>query len=102
MADSFSLPLRPLVEGHDSQDTLPVEIAQINTQWGSFRDVTEEKLRAMIQAGKGDATSDAEEGDKPTGDVDRSERLEELYKRRGDITQFALYDCSAEIGRAHV
>lgn len=90
MADSFTLPLRPLVERHDAQDTLPVEIAQINSQWGSFRDVTEEKLHAMIQEGRGDATSEGEQGDKPTGEVDRTERLEELYKRRGEITQFAL------------
>lgn len=89
MADSFSLPLRPLLETREGQDTLPVEIAQINSQWGSFRDVTEEKLRAKIEEGKGDAVSGAEE-DTKTANVDTSERLEELYKRRAEITQFAL------------
>lgn len=89
MADSFSLPLRPLLDKRENQDALPVEIAQINSQWGSFRDVTEERLRAKIDEGKGDATSDGDEDNKAT-DVDTSERLEELYKRRAEITQFAL------------
>lgn len=88
MADSFSLPLRPMIERQDHQDTLPVEIAQINAQWGSFRDVTEEKLRAKIEEGKGDAISEGDEDNKPT-DVDSTERVEELYKRRAEITQFA-------------
>lgn len=89
MADSFHLPLRPLSEKRDAQDTLPVEIAQINSQWGSFREVTEGKLQAMIEEGRGDATSDGEEGEKPA-DVDRTERREELYKRRAEMTQLAL------------
>ena len=90
MSGSFALPLRPLKERQDAQDALPVQIAQINSQWGSFRDVTEEKLQDMIQEGRGDATSEGEEGNKPAADLDRKERLEELYKRRGEITQFAL------------
>ncbi|RMJ25850.1 hypothetical protein PHISP_03276 [Aspergillus sp. HF37] len=88
MDDSFTLPLRPLVERQEAHDTLPVEIAQINSQWGSFRDVNEDKLQAIIQGGGGDATSEGEEN-KPQGEVDRTERLEELYKRRAEITQFA-------------
>lgn len=89
MDDTFTLPLRPLVERQEAHDTLPVEIAQINSQWGSFRDVNEEKLQAMIEGARGDATSEGEEGNKPPGEVDRTERLEELYKRRAEITQFA-------------
>lgn len=89
MSDSFTLPLRPQLEKGDSHDTLPVEIAQINSQWGSFREVSEEKLQAMIQDGKGNATSDGQgEGEKPT-DIDTTERLDEVYKRRVEITQFA-------------
>lgn len=89
MSGSFTLPLRPLKERQDEQDVLPVEIAQINSQWGSFRDVTEGKLQAMVQEGRGDVTSEEEAGDRPVAEVNRTERLEELYKRRADITQFA-------------
>lgn len=87
--DSFKLPLRPHLEKGEKHDTLPVEIAQINSQWGSFREVSEEKLQAMIQDGKGNVTSDGEgENEKPS-DVDTTERLDEVYKRRAEITQFA-------------
>lgn len=88
MSDSFTLPLRPIIERQDRQDTLPIEIAQINAQWGSFRDVAEEKIRAKIEEGKGDAVSEGDEDNKPA-DVDSTERVEDLYKRRAEITQFA-------------
>lgn len=91
MADSFTLPLRPIREKSDRPDTLPTEIAQINSQWGSFRDVNEEVLRSKI------AEEDAREGAPPeeeeeqeTSNLDSKERLEQLYKRRADITQFAM------------
>lgn len=91
MADSFSLPLRPLTEKRDRPDTLPIEIAQINARWGSFRDVNEETLRAKIEEDKiRDPWSDEDEGDKPTEDVDTTERREQLYKRRAEILQFAM------------
>ena len=48
MADSFTLPLRPVVEKSDRPDTLPVEIAQINEQWGNFRNVNEEVLLSKL------------------------------------------------------
>lgn len=93
MADSFTLPLRPIIEKRDQKDSLPAEIAQINSQWGSFRDVTEDSLRAEIAAEKDkDAeVSHKEDAQKPSADVDTTERLEQLYKRRAEITQFALY-----------
>lgn len=88
MGDSFTLPLRPVQEKQDRPDSLPVEIAQINNEWGSFRDVNEEVLRAKIAEEERDGTpkaeSDAEE-------VDSTERLEQLYKRRADILQFAMF-----------
>lgn len=89
---SFNIPLRPLLEKHDHPDKLPVEIAQINAQWGSFRDVNEESLQDKIreEREKGD-TLDEDEDEKPAGEVDSTERLEQLYKRRAEITQFALY-----------
>lgn len=87
----FTIPLRPVLEKKDRPDTLPVEIAQINNQWGSFRDVDEEVLRAKI------AEEDAREGEplegenEPEGaEADTKEGIERLFKRRADITQFAM------------
>ncbi|KAJ5584013.1 uncharacterized protein N7459_003813 [Penicillium hispanicum] len=72
-------------------DTLPVEIAQINSQWGSFRDVNEEVLRAKIAEEEARAGApQSPEGDQDSADVDSTEHLEQLYKRRADITQFAM------------
>ncbi|KAJ5798596.1 Mediator complex subunit Med17 [Penicillium pulvis] len=91
MSDSFTLPLRPILEKQDHPDTLPVEISQINSHWGSFRDVNEEILRTKIAEEKDrDNTQDSEDGDQGDGDVDTTERLEQLYKKRADITQFAV------------
>jgi len=91
--DSFTIPLRPLIEKRHRPDTLPVEIAQINAQWGTFRGVNEDQLRAKIQEEKDKEglEDEEEEGEKPAGEVDSTERLEQLYKRRAEITQFALY-----------
>ncbi|KAL4890641.1 mediator of RNA polymerase II transcription subunit 17 [Aspergillus ambiguus] len=91
MPDSLSLPLRPLIDKREHQDSLPVEIAQINAQWGSFRDVTEDNLRAKIEVEKNKApwAEDDESDGQSTADVDASERLDRLYKRRAEITQFA-------------
>jgi mediator of RNA polymerase II transcription subunit 17 len=91
MADSFTLPLRPNLEKSDRPDTLPVEIAQINEQWGGFRDVNEEVLLAKIaeEEERGGPVESDEDGDKK--DMDTTERREELYKRRAEITQFAMY-----------
>ncbi|KAJ5152585.1 Mediator of RNA polymerase II transcription subunit 17 [Penicillium canariense] len=95
MADSFTLPLRPLREQNDRPDTLPVEISQINKQWGSFRDVNEEVLRAKIaeeekRNGALQQEEDEDSGGQETGDIDMTERREQLFKRRNDITQFAV------------
>lgn len=91
MADQFTLPLRPLIEKRDRPDPLPVEIAQINAQWGSFRDVTEESLRAKIEEEKSkEYTIDGDEGEGAGAELDTTERLDQLYKRRAEITQFAM------------
>ncbi|CAG8935565.1 unnamed protein product [Penicillium salamii] len=89
MADSFNLPLRPILDHNDRPDTLPVEIAQINSQWGSFRDVNEEVLRKKIAEEKDKNGIDEEQSEEAT-DLDSTERVEQLYKRRADITQFAM------------
>ncbi|OQD75756.1 hypothetical protein PENDEC_c006G04937 [Penicillium decumbens] len=90
MAGSFTIPLRPVVEQQDRPDTLPVEIAQINNQWGSFRDVNEDVLRSKIAEEEARNGAPSEEEEQETSDVDTTERLEQLYKRRADITQFAM------------
>ena len=89
MTDSFNLPLRPILDRNDRPDTLPVDIAQINNQWGSFRDVNEEVLRNKIAEDKDKDGIDEEPSEDGT-DLDSTERLEQLYKRRADITQFAM------------
>lgn len=99
MSDSFSLPLRPLGTKQNKTDTLPIEIAQINAQWGSFRDVSEAGLRDQIaeEKNKDTESNEQEQEEKDTdndstADMDTTERLEQLYKRRTEITQFALYE----------
>ncbi|KAE8395074.1 RNA polymerase II mediator complex component SRB4 [Aspergillus alliaceus] len=89
MSDSFSLPLRPLTEKPERPDPLPVEIAQINAQYGSFREVTEDSLRAKIEADKDKDPWAEEESDNASGDEDTKERLDQLYKRRVAIIEFA-------------
>ncbi|KAL2827686.1 mediator of RNA polymerase II transcription subunit 17 [Aspergillus pseudoustus] len=90
MADSFKLPLRPVIEKSDRPDSLPRDIAQINAQWGSFRELTEASLREKIEADKDkDPWAEEDEADQETADVDTSERMEQLYKRRAEIIQFA-------------
>ncbi|KAJ5163936.1 Mediator complex subunit Med17 [Penicillium coprophilum] len=91
MADSFTLPLRPILEQRDRPDTLPVEIAQINNQWGSFREVNEDVLRNRIaEEEEKDSLDEIDESDQDATDVDSTESLEQLYKRRAEITQFAM------------
>jgi mediator of RNA polymerase II transcription subunit 17 len=91
MADSFTLPLRPILEQRDCPDTLPVEIAQINNQWGSFREVNEDVLRNKIaEEQEKDGLDKVDESDQDATDLDSTERLEQLYKRRAEITQFAM------------
>ncbi|KAJ5499413.1 Mediator complex subunit Med17 [Penicillium expansum] len=91
MADSFTLPLRPIPEKRDRPDTLPVEIAQINNQWGSFREVNEDVLRnKIVEEEEKDGLDEVDESDQDATDLDSTERLEQLYKRRAEITQFAM------------
>ena len=86
MSDSFSLPLRPRLDRPDPPDPLPLEIAQINTQWGSFRHVSEDVLRRRIADQSDDASDDHDES---PAEVDTTERLDQLYRKRVEITQFA-------------
>ncbi|KAL4769123.1 mediator of RNA polymerase II transcription subunit 17 [Aspergillus nidulans var. acristatus] len=91
MSDSFTVSLRPIREKRDRPDSLPREIAQINAQWGSFRELSEAKLREKIEEDKHkDNWEEDDEGDKDSTDLETSEQLDQLYKRRAEIIQFAL------------
>ncbi|RDW86979.1 mediator of RNA polymerase II transcription subunit 17 [Aspergillus mulundensis] len=91
MSESFSVSLRPKIEKRDRPDSLPRDIAQINAQWGSFRELNEATLRQKIEADKHkDPWEEEDEGDKESADLETSERLDQLYKRRAEIIQFAL------------
>ncbi|KAI9376123.1 mediator of RNA polymerase II transcription subunit 17 [Aspergillus egyptiacus] len=90
MAESFSLPLRPTVEKRDRPDSLPRDIAQINAQWGSFRELSEAKVQEKIEEEKAKGLwAEDDEDKRETADLDTTERMELLYKRRAEIIQFA-------------
>lgn len=91
MVNSFTIPLRPVAVQQDRPDTLPIEIAQISSQWGSFRDVNEEILRVKIaEEEEHGRTPQLQKGDEEASDGDTTEHLEQLYKRRADIIQLAM------------
>lgn len=93
---SLTLPLRPQVDKGTKKDSLPIRIAQINAQRGSFRNITEQSLQDEIEALKekrkgAEAGGEEEEGDgeDKVTELDDTERHELLYKRRAEIAQFA-------------
>jgi mediator of RNA polymerase II transcription subunit 17 len=92
MESSFGLPLRPVIEKGAKEDQLPIRIAQINEQRGSFRNITEQSLQAEINAAKekGDGEATDEDEDNKPHELDATEHLELLYKRRAEITNAAL------------
>lgn len=92
MDSSFTLPLRPVIDTADQEDKLPIQIAQINEQRGSFRNITEQSLLAEIKAAKekGDDEATNPDEDPKAREADATERLELLYKRRAEITTAAL------------
>lgn len=95
-AASLMLPLRPQKAKSSKKDNLPVRIAQINAQRGSFRNITEQSLQEEITAQKekskgklGDEAEEEEENEGNVNEVDATERQELLYKKRAEIIQFA-------------
>jgi hypothetical protein len=98
---SLTLPLRPQVNKNAKKDSLPIRIAQINAQRGSFRNITEQSLQNEIEvlkekrkgaeAGGGEEEEEEEEkdGEEKVAELDDTERHELLYKRRAEIAQFA-------------
>lgn len=87
MADSFSLPLRPLHRKKPEQDSLATRIAQINAQYGSFRDLTEAALEVDIAAEKAGAPP----RNQPAVGGKQPDRREMLLNNRLEIMQLAMY-----------
>ncbi|KLJ12316.1 hypothetical protein EMPG_12630 [Blastomyces silverae] len=92
MEESFPLPLRPFIQKSATEpDSLPIRIAQINSQRGSFRNVTEQSLQAEIDAqrARGAAGLEAEETEEAESqEVKSTDRLEQLFKSRAEIVDF--------------
>lgn len=91
-AASLMLPLRPQKTKSSKKDNLPIRIAQINAQRGSFRNITEQSLQEEIKAQKEKSEEEDEEdeqNEENVNEVDATERQELLYKKRAEIIQFA-------------
>ena len=99
MGDSFTLPLRPLRQKAEKPDTLPLRIAQINAQRGSFRNVTEQGLLEEIEAnrvagkGEGEEPESTRAGD---GDHEAPDREKELFASRAEMIEFAMCVASSD------
>ncbi|EER44922.1 RNA polymerase II mediator complex component SRB4 [Histoplasma capsulatum H143] len=94
MEESFPLPLRPLIEKSATEpDSLPIRIAQINGQRGSFRNVTETSLQEEIHAERarnaaGVEGEEEEEEAVESQEAKSADRLEQLFKSRAEIVDF--------------
>ncbi|QSS67027.1 RNA polymerase II mediator complex component Srb4 [Histoplasma capsulatum] len=99
MEESFPLPLRPLIEKPATEpDSLPIRIAQINGQRGSFRNVTETSLQEEIHAERArnatgvegeEEEEEEEEEEVESREAKSADRLEQLFKSRAEIIDFA-------------
>ncbi|PGH06114.1 hypothetical protein AJ80_08220 [Polytolypa hystricis UAMH7299] len=87
--ESFTLPLRPPTRRPSNPDSLATRIAQINAQRGSFRNVTEEGLQTEIDTLQAAGLTGDEEEEPESCDTKSPDRLEQLYKSRMEIIQFA-------------
>lgn len=99
----LKLPLKPHKTKTAQKDNLPIRIAQINAQRGSFRNISEQSLQDELQSqkqksknknklGAEEDTVDENEKDgdnKTAQEVDATEHQEQLYKKRAEIIQFA-------------
>jgi len=91
---SLMLPLRPQRPKSSKKDNLPIRIAQINAQRGSFRNITEQSLQEEIKTQKAKGKEEKEDEGKSeenVNEVDATERQELLYKKRAEIIQFAAW-----------
>lgn len=90
MSESFSLPLRPFIQKEAKPDSLPIRIAQINSQRGSFRNVTEQSFQAEIDALRSTDGVVADISDLKAGEGETSDRQEQLLKSSNEILEFAM------------
>lgn len=90
MADSFALPLRPLRQKAEKPDTLPLRIAQINAQRGSFRDVTEQGLLEEIETQRISGKEEAEPSHVDDGEHEAPDKEKELFASRAEMIEFAM------------
>lgn len=89
---SLMLPLRPQKAKSSKKDNLPIRIAQINAERGSFRNITERSLQEEIKTQKEkskEERAEEEQNEENVNGVDATERQELLYKKRAEIIQFA-------------
>lgn len=89
MSDSFSLPLRPVRRKTDDTDTLPIRIAQINAQRGSFKDVTEESLSEEITALRVSGKQELDVQETEESGNDAEDREQQLFTSRSEMLEFA-------------
>lgn len=90
MADSFTLPLRPLRQKAEKPDTLPVRIAQINAQRGSFRNVTEQGLLEEIEEQRISGKEEIEPSHSDDGEHEAPDKEKELFTSRTEMIEFAM------------
>ncbi|EEH43902.1 uncharacterized protein PADG_00191 [Paracoccidioides brasiliensis Pb18] len=91
MAESFTLPLRPLSQKPlDESDSLPIRIAQINAQRGSFRNVTEQSLQEEIEARRAAEETGQELDGVESQEAKPTDRLKHVFKSRAQIVDFAM------------
>ncbi|EFR05457.1 RNA polymerase II transcription subunit 17 mediator [Nannizzia gypsea CBS 118893] len=89
MSDSFSLPLRPVRKKTDEPDTLPIRIAQINAQRGSFKDVTEESLSQEIASLRESGKQEPDIQETEDSGNDAEDREQRLFTSRSEMLEFA-------------
>ncbi|KAK2857313.1 hypothetical protein FQN49_004823 [Arthroderma sp. PD_2] len=89
MSGSFSLPLRPVRKKTEDADVLPIRIAQINAQRGSFRDVTEESLSEEIETLRVSGKEAANIGEPTETGNDADDKEQQLFTSRSEMLEFA-------------
>ena len=92
MAEDYTLSLRAWPYQKPEWEDLPVLVARINAQKGSFRNFTERTLReeiAKLEAGETEISN----GESTLGDetIDPKIRKGELLTARNDILTYVMY-----------
>ena len=93
MPENYSLPLRAWPTQKSEWGDLPVLVARINAQKGSFRNFTEQTLRKEI-AGLEAGGTEIGNAQLTLGDetIDPKTRKEELLAARNDVLTYVMYN----------